>query len=80
MGICRPVSADGSYYRTSSWKIRYEKRNRKGAPNAPTYHFVGYSSLYNFYCFPEKIRMRLRCVGGIVPDSPKLMTPATVNS
>jgi hypothetical protein len=25
-----------------------------------TYHFAGYSSLYPFYCFPERIRLRLR--------------------
>jgi len=25
-----------------------------------TYHFAGYTSLYPFYCFPERIRLRLR--------------------
>jgi len=39
--------------------VLYEKRKRRGAPHLLTYHFVGYSSLYQFYCFPEKIRMRL---------------------
>jgi histone acetyltransferase 1 len=40
--------------------ILYEKRKRRQSPHSATYHFVGYSSLYNFYCFPEKVRMRLR--------------------
>ncbi|KAH7918483.1 histone acetyltransferase type B [Leucogyrophana mollusca] len=39
--------------------VLYEKRKREGAEGAVTYHFIGYSSLYNFYCFPEKVRMRL---------------------
>ncbi|KAF7970666.1 hypothetical protein HWV62_23316 [Athelia sp. TMB] len=37
----------------------FEKRKRRDTPGVETYHFVGYSSLYNFYCFPEKVRMRL---------------------
>ncbi|KAF8191454.1 acyl-CoA N-acyltransferase [Mycena galopus ATCC 62051] len=39
--------------------LLYEKRKRRGASNITTYHFVGYSSLYPFYCFPEKVRLRL---------------------
>ncbi|KAF5379891.1 hypothetical protein D9757_007193 [Collybiopsis confluens] len=39
--------------------VLYEKRKRPSAPHLSTYHFVGYSSLYNFYYFPEKIRLRL---------------------
>ncbi|KAJ6500600.1 histone acetyltransferase type B catalytic subunit [Mycena sanguinolenta] len=39
--------------------VLYEKRKRRGSPNITTYHFVGYSSLYPFYCFPEKVRLRL---------------------
>jgi histone acetyltransferase 1 len=39
---------------------RYEKRRRASTPDVVTYHFVGYSSLYPFYCFPEKVRLRLR--------------------
>lgn len=39
---------------------RYEKRKRRGAPGVATYHFAGYTSLYPFYCFPERIRLRLR--------------------
>jgi len=39
--------------------VLYEKRKRRATPHVATYHFVGYSSLYNFYCFPEKVRMRL---------------------
>lgn len=37
--------------------VLYEKRKR--TDGIPTYHFVGYSSLYNFYCFPERVRLRL---------------------
>ncbi|KAJ3931743.1 MAG: histone acetyltransferase type B catalytic subunit [Lentinula lateritia] len=39
--------------------VLYEKRKRRNAPHITTYHFVGYSSLYNFYYFPEKVRLRL---------------------
>ncbi|KAG5732748.1 Histone acetyltransferase type B catalytic subunit [Termitomyces sp. T112] len=53
----------GSYINEDedSWEfvVLYEKRKRSEAPNAATYHFVGYSSLYPFYFFPEKTRMRL---------------------
>ncbi len=38
---------------------RYEKRKRRSDPSVETYHFIGYSSLYPFYCFPEKVRLRL---------------------
>ncbi|KAK0193021.1 acyl-CoA N-acyltransferase [Armillaria mellea] len=37
--------------------VLYEKRRRRNGDFA--YHFVGYSSLYNFYHFPEKVRLRL---------------------
>jgi len=37
--------------------VLFEKRKRRDG--TATYHFVGYSSLYNFYCFPEKVRLRL---------------------
>ncbi|KNZ80207.1 Histone acetyltransferase type B catalytic subunit [Termitomyces sp. J132] len=53
----------GSYINEdeNSWEfvVLYEKRKRREAPYAATYHFVGYSSLYPFYFFPEKTRMRL---------------------
>ncbi|KAJ7702203.1 histone acetyltransferase type B catalytic subunit [Mycena rosella] len=53
----------GSYIdeEEDTWEfvVLYEKRKRRNAPNVTTYHFVGYSSLYPFYCFPEKIRLRL---------------------
>ncbi|KAG5640353.1 hypothetical protein DXG03_009096, partial [Asterophora parasitica] len=39
--------------------VLFEKRKRKGTPNVASYHFVGYSSLYPFYFFPEKTRLRL---------------------
>ncbi|KAF9448901.1 histone acetyltransferase type B [Macrolepiota fuliginosa MF-IS2] len=38
--------------------VLYEKQKRPGS-DVPTYHFVGYSSLYSFYHFPEKTRLRL---------------------
>jgi histone acetyltransferase 1 len=41
---------------------RYEKRKRRTTPLTETYHFIGYSSLYPFYCFPDKVRLRLRFV------------------
>lgn len=40
--------------------VLYERRQRKDAPRTPVYHFVGYSSLYPFWCWPDKIRLRLR--------------------
>jgi len=45
----------------SAWEfvVLYEKRKRRGDPGVATYHFAGYSSLYPFYCFPERIRLRL---------------------
>ncbi|KAJ7261253.1 histone acetyltransferase type B catalytic subunit [Mycena haematopus] len=53
----------GSYINEdeSVWEfvVLYEKRKRRDAQNIATYHFVGYSSLYPFYCFPEKVRLRL---------------------
>ncbi|KAI0792801.1 histone acetyltransferase type B catalytic subunit [Abortiporus biennis] len=39
--------------------VLYEKRKRRHSPEISTYHFIGYSTLYPFYCFPEKHRMRL---------------------
>ncbi|KAG1808512.1 acyl-CoA N-acyltransferase [Suillus variegatus] len=37
--------------------VSYEKRKRQDGTK--TYHFIGYSSVYKFYCFPEKHRLRL---------------------
>ncbi|PAV23381.1 histone acetyltransferase type B catalytic subunit [Pyrrhoderma noxium] len=39
--------------------VLYEKRKRRDESATPVYHFVGYSSLFPFYCFPERVRMRL---------------------
>ncbi|TFK27427.1 histone acetyltransferase type B catalytic subunit [Coprinopsis marcescibilis] len=39
--------------------VLYEKRKRKDTPDVATYHFMGYTSLYPFYCYPEKVRLRL---------------------
>ncbi|KAG2020734.1 histone acetyltransferase type B catalytic subunit [Coprinopsis cinerea AmutBmut pab1-1] len=44
---------------TWEFMVLYEKRKRRDVPHTPTYHFVGYSSLYPFYHYPEKIRLRL---------------------
>ncbi|KAF9821637.1 hypothetical protein IEO21_00483 [Rhodonia placenta] len=53
----------GSYIREDeeTWEfvVLYEKRKRRSDPSIATYHFVGYSSLYPFYCFPERVRMRI---------------------
>ncbi|KAH9999076.1 acyl-CoA N-acyltransferase [Russula vinacea] len=53
----------GSYINDEedSWEfvILYEKRKRRTTPVTETYHFIGYSSLYPFYCFPDKVRLRL---------------------
>ncbi|KAJ7090351.1 histone acetyltransferase type B catalytic subunit [Mycena belliarum] len=53
----------GSYIdeEEDTWEfvVLYEKRKRRNSPNVTTYHFAGYSSLYPFYCFPEKVRLRL---------------------
>ncbi|EJD06193.1 histone acetyltransferase type B catalytic subunit [Fomitiporia mediterranea MF3/22] len=37
--------------------VLYEKRRRRDGTH--TYHFVGYSSLFPFFCFPDRVRMRL---------------------
>ncbi|KAI0320300.1 histone acetyltransferase type B catalytic subunit [Amylostereum chailletii] len=39
--------------------VLYEKRKRSGDPESETYHFIGYSTLYPFWCFPDKVRLRL---------------------
>ncbi|KAK7689007.1 hypothetical protein QCA50_007698 [Cerrena zonata] len=53
----------GSYIKEEEdeWEfvILYEKRQRKHSPDVWTYHFVGYSTLFPFYCYPEKIRLRI---------------------
>ncbi|KAG2041407.1 histone acetyltransferase type B catalytic subunit [Suillus americanus] len=51
----------GSYINEDddAWQffVLYEKRKRQNGTK--TYHFIGYSSVYKFYCFPEKHRLRL---------------------
>lgn len=49
--VYRPMYLDVSH--------SYEKRTRRTDPSIVTYHFMGYSSLYPFYCYPEKVRLRL---------------------
>ena len=52
--------SDPSFPRILFLRSRYEKRQRKHTPDVWTYHFVGYSTLFPFYCYPEKIRLRIR--------------------
>ncbi|KAJ8482138.1 hypothetical protein ONZ51_g5563 [Trametes cubensis] len=53
----------GSYISEAedTWEfvVLYEKRRRRSSPDVTTYHFVGYSTLYPFYCFPERVRLRI---------------------
>ncbi|KIM49513.1 hypothetical protein M413DRAFT_15557 [Hebeloma cylindrosporum] len=53
----------GSYINEEedTWEfvILFEKRKRRDPSHGVAYHFVGYSSLYPFYYFPEKVRLRL---------------------
>ena len=44
---------------TWEFAVLYEKRRRRSSPDVFTYHFVGYSTLYPFYCFPERVRLRI---------------------
>ncbi|KZV91056.1 histone acetyltransferase type B catalytic subunit [Exidia glandulosa HHB12029] len=37
----------------------FEQRRRKDSARTPVYHFVGYSSLYPFFYWPDKVRLRL---------------------
>jgi histone acetyltransferase 1 len=59
---------------------RYEKRKRRTTPVTETYHFVGYSSLYPFYCFPDKVRLRLRYFPLVSRAPWHLITPFLANS
>ncbi|KAG5651096.1 hypothetical protein H0H81_009872 [Sphagnurus paluster] len=47
----------GSYINEDEDAWEYEKRKRRGTSGVVTYHFVGYSSLYPFYFFPEKTQL-----------------------
>ncbi|KAG8944860.1 histone acetyltransferase 1 [Tulasnella sp. 424] len=53
----------GSYIQEDEdkWEfvVLFEKRRRRDEARTPVYHFVGYSSLYSFYCWPDKVRLRL---------------------
>lgn len=51
----------GSYINDEEegWEFVVLYQKRKRTSGTATYHFMGYSSLYNFYCFPEKVRLRL---------------------
>ena len=44
---------------TWEFAVLFEKRRRRSSPDVVTYHFVGYSTLYPFYCFPERVRLRI---------------------
>ena len=61
LGICYFVGWSARLYTGLVISLlRFEKRKRRDASREATYHFVGYSSLYPFYHFPEKVRLRLR--------------------
>ena len=63
MGVCRSVGSHRSRSPNAcADENRYEKRKRRTTPVTESYHFIGYSSLYPFYCFPDKVRFRLRSV------------------
>jgi len=51
----------GSYIQEDEdkWQfmVLYERRRRRGFPD--TFHFVGYTSMYPFFCWPDKVRLRL---------------------
>ncbi|KIJ17147.1 hypothetical protein PAXINDRAFT_73216, partial [Paxillus involutus ATCC 200175] len=49
----------GSYLNEEEDGWEFVVLSRKRKDGTATYHFIGYSSLYNFYCFPENVRMRL---------------------
>ncbi|KAF9505816.1 hypothetical protein BS47DRAFT_1322163 [Hydnum rufescens UP504] len=53
----------GSYIQEDEEKweflVLYERRRRNNADKTVTYHFVGYTSLYPFFCWPDKVRLRL---------------------
>jgi len=54
----------GSYINEDedTWEfvLLYEKRKRRDGSHGVAYHFMGYSSLFPFYYFQDKVRMRLR--------------------
>ncbi|KAF8344073.1 acyl-CoA N-acyltransferase [Cantharellus anzutake] len=51
----------GSYIQEDEdkWQflVLYERRRRRGYPD--TFHFVGYCSMYPFFFWPDKVRLRL---------------------
>ncbi|KAI8580779.1 hypothetical protein K450DRAFT_235937 [Umbelopsis ramanniana AG] len=52
---------EGSSYIDSEddkWSI-YTIFKREDAADVTSYHFVGYATLYPFFCWPDKIRMRI---------------------
>ncbi|EJT46988.1 hypothetical protein A1Q1_04231 [Trichosporon asahii var. asahii CBS 2479] len=48
----------GSYIQEDEEAWEFEKRRRPDT-DIETYHFVGYTSLYPFWCFPDQVRLRL---------------------
>ncbi|PPR06189.1 hypothetical protein CVT26_005463 [Gymnopilus dilepis] len=44
---------------TWEFALLYEKRKRNDSSHTVAYHFIGYSSLYPFYHYPERVRLRL---------------------
>lgn len=47
--------------------VLYERRNRPDSGET-TYHFVGYTSVYPFWCYPSSVRLRLRRVSYTTAD------------
>ncbi|KAI8993395.1 acyl-CoA N-acyltransferase [Pilobolus umbonatus] len=55
------VFIDGSSYIDDTdvkWEI-YTVYKKEGRNDSTIYHFIGYSTVYPFYCWPDKIRMRI---------------------
>jgi histone acetyltransferase 1 len=55
--------ADNAQEDEDAWEfyVLYERRKRADS-DVYTYHFVGYTSAYPFWCYPDSVRMRLRSV------------------
>jgi len=67
------LGLDNSALILTTFDIRYEKRKRRDGSHAAAYHFIGYASLYPFYYYPEKVRMRLRLVDA-PPHNPFILS------
>lgn len=45
-----------------AWLVHYQsfRYKREDEADDTSFHFVGYATLYPFFCWPDKIRMRIR--------------------